>query len=69
MTSRAPSFVSPMTLPAAARALGVDVQVLRYRILKGDLPSIRVGNYHLISLLDAERALEMRPYRAPAKIA
>jgi hypothetical protein len=42
---------------------------MRYRLLKGDIPSIRVGNYNLISLVDAERALQARPYRQPARSA
>jgi excisionase family DNA binding protein len=53
--ARAPTERKPVTVPEAARELGVSVRTLRRRIKAGDMPVVRVGKAVRVDLAELRR--------------
>ena len=56
--ARAPTERKPVTVPEAARELGVSTRTLRRRIKAGEMPVVRVGRAVRVDLAELRRSQE-----------
>ena len=49
-----------ITIPQLARLLGLNRVTVYKKVKRGEIPSTKVGKFHLISRRDVERILEKR---------